>query len=135
MPLSPGRRLGPYEIVELVGTGGMGEVYRAIDTRLTRPVAVKILSALLKDSPDHRQRFEREARAISSLTHPHICTLYDIGHEDNVDFLVMEYLEGQTLAARLARGPLPLEDVLRYGVEIAEGLDEAHRHGVASPKS
>jgi len=108
----------------------MGEVYRAIDTRLTRPVAVKVLSALLKDSPDHRQRFEREARAISSLTHPHICTLYDIGHEDNVDFLVMEYLEGQTLAARLARGPLPLEDVLRYGVEIAEGLDEAHRHGV-----
>src|SRR6266540_2273650 len=102
----------------------MGEVYRAIDTRLTRPVAVKVLSALLKDSPDHRQRFEREARAISSLTHPHICTLYDIGHEDNVDFLVMEYLEGQTLAARLARGPLPLEDVLRYGVEIAEGLHD-----------
>ena len=108
----------------------MGEVYRAVDTRLTRRVAVKILSALLKDSPDHRQRFEREARAISSLTHPHICTLYDIGHQGDVDFLVMEYLEGETLAARLARGPLPLEDVLRYGVEIAEGLDEAHRHGV-----
>lgn len=130
MPLLPGTRLGPYEIVDLVGAGGMGEVYRAVDTRLTRRVAVKILSTLSKDIPDHRQRFEREARAISSLSHPHICTLYDIGHQDDVDFLVMEYLEGETLAARLARGPLPLEDVLRHGIEIAEGLDEAHRHGV-----
>jgi serine/threonine protein kinase/TolB-like protein len=130
VPLLPGTRLGPYEIVELVGMGGMGEVYRAVDTRLERHVAVKVLSTLSKDSPDHRQRFEREARAVSSLTHPHICALYDIGQQDGVDFLVMEYLEGETLAARLARGPLPLEDVLRYGVEIAEGLDEAHRHGV-----
>ena len=105
----------------------MGEVYRATDTRLSRRVAVKVLALLAKDG---RQRFEREARAISSLSHPHICALYDVGQQDDVDFIVMEYLEGETLAARLGRGPLPLADALRYGVEIAEGLDEAHRHGV-----
>jgi len=127
VPLLPGTRLGPYEILDLVGTGGMGEVYRATDTRLSRRVAVKVLALLAKDG---RQRFEREARAISSLSHPHICALYDVGQQDDVDFIVMEYLEGETLAARLGRGPLPLAEALRYGVEIAEGLDEAHRHGV-----
>ena len=130
MALSSGTKLGPYEIVSPLGAGGMGEVYRARDTRLDRAVAIKILPAHLSDSPEAKQRFDREARAISSLNHPNICTLYDVGHQDGVDYLVMEFLEGETLADRLMRGPLPLEQVLKYGGEICEGLEKAHRGGV-----
>src|SRR5437867_6381127 len=130
MSLSPGTRLGPYEIIAPVGAGGMGEVYRAKDTRLDRIVAIKVLPSHVASDPELRQRFEREARAVSSLNHPHICALYDVGHQDGTDFLVMEYLEGETLAARLERGPLPLEDVLRRVIEIADALDKAHRQGV-----
>jgi Tol biopolymer transport system component len=130
MALTPGARLGPYEIAERLGIGGMGEVYRAIDTRLDRIVALKVLPADVSDDPARRQRFEREARAIASLNHPHICTLYDIGVADGVCFLVMEHLEGETLAQRLRRGPLPVVDALRYAIEIAEALDHAHRDGI-----
>jgi Tol biopolymer transport system component len=130
VPLSPGSRLGPYEIVAALGAGGMGEVYKAKDTRLDRVVAIKVLASHLSASPELQQRFEREARAISSLSHAHICTLYDVGHQDGVDYLVMEHLEGESLAQRLARGPLPPEQVLRLGVEIASALDSAHRQGI-----
>src|SRR2546427_491879 len=130
MALGTGTRLGPYEILSPCGAGGMGEVYRAKDTRLDRTVAVKILPAHLSDNPDLRLRFEREARAVSSLNHAHICTLHDIGHQDGVDFLVMEYLEGETLADRLRKGPLPPEQFARTAVEIADALDRAHRQGV-----
>jgi len=130
MTLSTGSRLGPYEILAAAGAGGMGEVYRARDTRLDRTVAIKILPAYLSARPDSKQRFEREARAISSLQHPNICTLFDIGSQDGTDYLVMEYLEGETLAERLAKGPLPPDQVLKYGIEIAEGLEKAHRSGV-----
>ncbi|WP_051978899.1 serine/threonine-protein kinase [Edaphobacter aggregans] len=130
MPLTPGTRLGPYEILAPVGTGGMGEVYRARDTRLGRDVAVKILSTHLSSDPDLKWRFEREARAVSLLTHPNICCLYDIGSHDGIDFIVMEYLEGETLADRLATGLLPLQQVLKIGVEIADALDKAHRQGI-----
>jgi len=130
MTLASGTRLGPYEITSPLGAGGMGEVYRARDTRLDRTVAIKILPAHAA-SEERRQRFEREARAISSLSHPHICVLHDVGRHDGIDYLVMEYLEGETLADRLKRtGALPLEQVLRFGVEIADALDKAHRHGV-----
>jgi len=128
--LSPGSRLGPYEIVAPLGAGGMGEVYRATDTRLGRDVAIKVLSSNLSSSPELRQRFELEARTISQLSHPHICALYDVGREGETDFLVMEYLEGETLADRLARGPLPLDQTLRHGIEIADALDKAHRQGI-----
>jgi eukaryotic-like serine/threonine-protein kinase len=128
--LSSGTRLGPYEIQSPLGAGGMGEVYRARDTRLNRTVAIKILPAHLSEKPNARQRFEREARAISSLQHPNICTLFDVGHQGGVDFLVMEYVEGDTLAQRLAKGPLPPKEVLRWGIEICEGLEQAHRRGV-----
>jgi eukaryotic-like serine/threonine-protein kinase len=121
MALSAGTKLGPYEIFSQLGSGGMGEVYRARDTRLDREVAVKILPSHLSENADAKQRFEREARTISSLNHPHICTLYDVGQQDGVDFLVMEYLEGETLAARLRKCPLPIEQVFRYGIEICEG--------------
>ena len=130
MSLTLHTRLGPYEILTLLGAGGMGEVYRAKDTRLDREVAIKVLPQHLSRSPEFRQRFEREARAISQLTHPHICTLYDIGHSDGVDYLVMELLEGETLAHWLAKGAMPLEQVLRYGIEMASALDAAHRKGV-----
>src|SRR6266851_7469168 len=130
MQLSPGTRLGPYEIVSAVGAGGMGEVYRARDTRLDRTVAIKVLPQHLADTPEARQRFEREARAVSALNHPHICTLHDVGSQDGTEFLVMEYLEGETLAARLEKGPLPLEQVLKLGIEIADALDKAHRQGI-----
>jgi Tol biopolymer transport system component len=113
-----------------VGVGGMGEVYRARDTRLDRTVAIKILAAQLSDNRGARQRFGREARTISSLNHPHICTLYDVGHQSGIDYLVMEFLEGETLADRLAKGPLPPEQVLKYGIEICEGLEKAHKTGV-----
>jgi serine/threonine protein kinase len=108
----------------------MGEVYKARDTHLDRIVAIKVLPAHLADRPELRERFEREARTIASLNHPHICTLHDIGQQDGIDFLVMEYLEGETLATRLLKGPLPLDQVLRYAIEIADALDKAHRKGV-----
>jgi Tol biopolymer transport system component len=128
--LSTGTRLGPYEILSPLGAGGMGEVYKARDTRLERTVAVKVLPSHLSDSPDVRQRFEREAKMISQLSHPHICALHDVGSQDGVEYLVMELLEGETLSDRLARGPLPLEQTLRYGQEIADALDRAHRQGI-----
>jgi eukaryotic-like serine/threonine-protein kinase len=130
MPLTPGTRLGPYEILVAAGAGGMGEVYRARDTRLGRDVAVKILSTHLSFDPDLKRRFEREARAVSALTHPNICCLYDIGSQDGIDFIVMEYLEGETLDERLSTGPLPLQQVLKIGVEIADALDKAHHQGI-----
>jgi len=130
MTLVAGARLGPYEILSPLGAGGMGEVYRARDTRLERTVAVKVLPSGVSASPEVRQRFEREAKTISQLSHPHICALYDVGRENDVEYLVMEYLEGETLSERLARGPLPSEQTLRYGVEIADALDKAHRQGI-----
>jgi Tol biopolymer transport system component/predicted Ser/Thr protein kinase len=129
-PLEPGTRLGPYEINAPLGAGGMGEVYRARDTRLDRTVAVKILPPDLARSTALRQRFEREARAISALNHPHVCALHDVGRHEGIDFLVMEYLEGESLAARLKKGPLPLSQALRYAGEIARALDCAHRKGI-----
>src|SRR5262249_1011325 len=113
-----------------VGAGGMGEVYRAKDTRLDRTVAVKVLPAHLSRSDEVRQRFEREAKTISSLSHPNICSLYDVGNQDGTEYLVMEFLEGETLTDRLGRGPLPPEQVLRYGIEIASALDKAHKQGI-----
>src|SRR5215203_6169894 len=130
MSLSPGARLGPYEIVSPAGAGGMGEVYRARDTRLDRTVALKVLPPDLTNDPAARQRFEREARAVAALSHPHICTLHDIGQQDGTDFLVMEYLDGETLAARLARGKLPLDQALQYGIQIADALAAAHKAGI-----
>jgi serine/threonine-protein kinase len=128
--MNPGTMLGPYEVLSLLGAGGMGEVYKARDTRLDRIVAIKILPAHLAGKPELRERFEREARTIAGLNHPHICTLYDIGRQDGIDFLVMEYLEGETLATRLLKGPLPLDQVLRYAIEVSDALDKAHRKGV-----
>ena len=130
MPIPVGTKFGPYEIVAPLGSGGMGEVYRARDTRLDRSVAIKILPAHLSDNAEAKQRFEREARAISSLNHANICTLYDVGNQDGAEYIVMELLEGTTLAGRLTRGPLPTDQVLRYGMEICEGLERAHRNGV-----
>ncbi|HSD72329.1 MAG TPA: protein kinase, partial [Thermoanaerobaculia bacterium] len=130
MTLAAGSRLGPYEIVSPIGAGGMGEVYRARDTRLERTVAIKVLPSHLSSSPESRQRFEREARTISQLSHPHICALHDVGREGDVEYLVMEYLEGETLADRLLKGPLPLEQTLRYGMQISDALDKAHRQGI-----
>jgi len=131
MALAPGTHLGPYEITAPLGAGGMGEVYRARDMRLERTVAVKILPAQFSSDPVRKQRFEREAKTISSLNHPHICVLYDVGHQDGMDYLVMECVEGETLAKRLEKGPLPLEQVLKYGMQIADALDKAHRSGIA----
>jgi Tol biopolymer transport system component len=130
LTLSPGTRLGPYEIVSPIGAGGMGEVYRAKDTRLDRDVAVKVLSSHLSTSEEVRQRFEREAKTISKFSHPHICALYDVGREGETDYLVMEFLEGESLADRLGKGALPTEQILRYGIEIADALDKAHRQGI-----
>src|SRR5579871_3881970 len=130
MAVTAGTKLGPYEIQSPLGAGGMGEVYRARDTRLDRAVAVKVLASHLSSSPELKQRMEREARAISSLNHPHICQLYDIGSHDGTDFLVMEFLEGETLADRLKRGPLPLNEILKIGISVAEALAAAHRHGI-----
>jgi len=130
MPITAGIKLGPYEILGPIGAGGMGEVYRAKDTRLDRIVAIKVLPSHLSENPQLKQRLEREARAISSLSHPHICALYDIGSQNGIDYLVMEFLEGETLARRLDKGAFPAEHVLRYGVQIAEALDKAHRQGV-----
>src|SRR5262245_3287953 len=130
MRLTGGVLLGPYEIVAPLGAGGMGEVYRARDTRLDRTVAIKILPAAMAADPDRRERFRREARVVSSLTHPQICTLYDVGEQGGVDFRWMEHLPGETLAHRLLRGPLPLEEVLRTGAQLADALDAAHRQGL-----
>ena len=130
MTVAAGSRLGPYEVLSPLGAGGMGEVWKARDTRLERIVAIKVLPAHLSKSEEIRQRFEREARTISSLSHPHICALYDVGNQDGTEYLVMEYLEGETLTDRLARGPLPTEQVLRFGIEIADALDKAHRQGI-----
>jgi eukaryotic-like serine/threonine-protein kinase len=130
MLLAAGMRLGPYEILAPLGAGGMGEVYRARDVRLERTVAIKILPGQFSCDPLHKQRFEREARTISNLNHPHICVLHDIGHQDGIDYLVMECVEGETLAKRLEKGPLPQEQVLKLGAQIADALDKAHRSGV-----
>src|SRR5262245_22851892 len=130
MPLISGTKLGPYEIVSPLGAGGMGEVYRAKDTRLERTVAIKILPKEMSGDLARKQRFEREAKTISSLNHPNICTLHDIGSQDGVDFLVMECVEGETLAKRLEKGSLPVEQVLKYGAQIADALDKAHRAGI-----
>src|SRR5712692_7939215 len=130
MPLAAGTRLGPYEILSPAGAGGMGEVYRARDTRLERTVGIKVLPTHLAANPDLKQRFEREARAVSSLSHPNICTLHDIGHQSGVDFLVLEYLEGETLDRRLTKGPMPLDELLRCAVQMADALEKAHRQGI-----
>src|SRR5690349_15451036 len=130
MTLARGSRLGPYEIAALCGAGGMGEVYRARDTRLDRTVAIKVLPPGLSANEELRVRFEREARAISALSHPNICALYDIGSDGGHEYLVMEFLEGETLAERLARGPLPFSLVVRLGAQIAEALQQAHRSGI-----
>jgi eukaryotic-like serine/threonine-protein kinase len=130
LALTSGARLGPYEILSAIGAGGMGEVYKARDTRLDRLVAIKILPAALAGDPQFRERFDREARAISQLDHPHICALYDVGAHDGASFLVMQYLEGETLADRLAKGALPLDQALKTAIEIASALDKAHRAGI-----
>ncbi len=122
MALTAGTRLGPYEILSPIGKGGMGEVYKANDTRLDRTVAIKVLPEHLAESPERKARFEREAKAISQLNHPHICTLHDVGEQDGIDFIVMEYIEGETLAERLKKGALPLDKALEYGFQIADGL-------------
>ena len=130
MTVESGSHLGPYEILSAIGAGGMGEVYRARDKRLDRTIAVKVLAPSLSDNAEHRQRFEREARTVAALSHPHICPVYDIGVHDGLDYLVMEYLEGENLAARIAKAPLPIDEALRYAIQIADALDQAHRHGV-----
>jgi len=127
MMLAPGVRLGPYEIEAVLGAGGMGLVYRARDTRLDRPVALKVLPEEFRERSDRQQRFQSEARIISALSHPHICALFDVGEQDGASFLVMEYLEGETLEDRITRGPLPAADVLRYAAQIADALDHAHQ--------
>src|SRR5690348_12133520 len=130
LSLTVGTRLGPYEIVAPLGAGGMGEVYKARDTRLNRMVAIKVLPAGLAGEPQRQERFRREARAISSLTHPHICALHDLGLSNGIDFLVLEYLDGETLAHRLLRGPLKFDDAVKTAAQIAEALDKAHRAGI-----
>ena len=130
MSVNPGTRFGPYEILSPAGAGGMGEVYKARDTRLDRIVAIKVLPTHLADRSESRERFEREAKTIASLNHPHICALFDIGRQDGTDYLVMEYLEGETLAQHLQKGPLPLEQTLRYAIEMSDALDKAHRKGI-----
>ncbi len=130
MPPQPGSRLGPYELTAPIGAGGMGEVWRGRDTRLDRSVAIKILPAGFAQDDERRQRFEREAKAISSLNHPHICTLFDVGHEGDTHFLVMELLEGESLADRLQKGPLPLDQVVKFGGQVADALDAAHKQGI-----
>src|SRR6266851_8432998 len=130
MALAAGTKLGPYEILAMLGAGGMGEVYRALDTRLERIVAVKVLVSHLSSSPELKQRMEREAKAISSLNHRHICHLYDIGSQDGTDYMVMEFLEGETLAERLRKGAMPLNEIFKTGIAVAEALAVAHRQGI-----
>src|SRR4051812_38538706 len=130
MFLTPGTRLGPYELVAAIGAGGMGEVYRARDTRLDRIVAIKVLPSQFAADPELRARFDREARAVSSLNHPHICALYDVGSEADAHFLVLEFLEGETLADRLGRGPVPIDQTLSIAMQVCDALDRAHRAGI-----
>src|SRR5436309_9777601 len=130
MALASGTKLGPYEILAMLGAGGMGEVYRARDTRLDRTVAIKVLASHLSSSPELKQRMEREAKAISSLNHPHICHLYDIGSQHGTDYMVMEFLEGETLAERLRKGAMPLNEIFKTGIAVAEALAFAHRQGI-----
>src|ERR1022692_366571 len=131
MPLSAGEKLGPYEILSAIGSGGMGEVYKARDTRLDRTVAVKVLPEHIAKREDLRARFEREARAVGSLKHPNICVLHDIGNHDGVgSYMVMEFMEGETLATRIEKGALPLDQALKFATQIADALDRAHRAGV-----
>ena len=130
MTISTGTRLGPYEVIAPIGAGGMGEVYKAKDTRLDRTVAIKVLPEHLK-SPERKARFEREAKAISQLNHPHICTLYEFDTQDGVDFLVMEYLEGETLADRLSKGALPLDQALRHAIDSCSDPWEGDRRALA----
>src|SRR5437588_8805888 len=137
MAVQPGTKLGPYEIVSPLGAGGMGEVYKAADTRLNRTVAIKVLSPHFADDVERRHRFEREAQTIAALNHPNICTLYDVGREPStgsgqgdIEFLVMEFLEGETLADRIRRGPLPLDEALKIGTAVADALEKAHGQGV-----
>src|SRR6202163_1905337 len=130
MALTSGTKLGPYEILSPLGAGGMGEVYKARDSRLERTVAIKVLPQHLSQSEEVRQRFEREAKTISSLSHSHICALYDVGNQDGTEYLVMELLEGETLAERVARGALPRDQTLRFGAQIASALEAAHRRGI-----
>jgi serine/threonine protein kinase len=130
MPLTSGTKLGPYEIQSALGAGGMGEVYRALDTRLDRTVAIKVLASHLSSSTELKQRMEREARAISCLNHPHICHLYDIGSQNGTDYLVMEFLEGETLAERLRKGPIAWNEILKIAIAVAEALAIAHRQGI-----
>ena len=130
MTLAPGTKVGPYEILAPLGAGGMGEVYRACDTRLQRTVAIKILPLQFSSDPVRKERFEREAKAVSKISHPHICTLHDIGHQDGMDFLIMELLEGETLEQRLTKGALSSEQTVRYATQIADALGKAHKKGV-----
>ena len=130
MPLASGTSLGPYQIEAPLGAGGMGEVYKARDTRLDRTVAIKVLPEHVAQDPDLKQRFEREAKTVAALSHPHICPVFDVGEQDGVNFLVMEYLEGETLAQRLKKGALPLDQALTVAIEIADALDKAHRQGI-----
>jgi len=130
MTLVSGTKLGPYEVIAPLGTGGMGEVYRARDTRLDRDVAIKVLPGKLSSDTNLKQRLQREARSVSKLSHPNICTLHDIGHHDGLDFLVMELVEGETLEQRLVRGPLPTEQVLRIASQLADALANAHKLGI-----
>ena len=130
MPLVSGTKLGPYEIIAPIGAGGMGEVYRANDTRLDRTVAIKILPEHLAESNEAKQRFEREARSISSLNHPNICALYDVGSQGEMSYLVMEFVQGETLEARLLKGPVPVKQVLEIGTQICDALEKAHRAGI-----
>ncbi|HWC66342.1 MAG TPA: serine/threonine-protein kinase, partial [Thermoanaerobaculia bacterium] len=130
MSLAAGTRLGPYEILSALGAGGMGEVYKTKDTRLDRIVAVKVLPEGLAAAPERKARFEREAKAISALSHPHICALYDVGRAEGVEYLVMEHLEGETLESRLDRGALPIDQTLALGLQIADALEAAHRRGI-----
>src|SRR5260370_20446478 len=130
MPIPSGTRFGPYEMLSAVRGGVMGGVYRAKDTGLDRVVAVKVLPAALAQDPEKRQRFEREARSISTLSHPHICTLHDIGQYEGVDYLVLEYLEGETLEKKLEKGSLPTQEILKYAIELADALDKAHRQEI-----
>ena len=127
MALVSGARLGPYEILAPLGQGGMGEVYKARDMRLDRTVAIKVLPQHLRDDDELRRRFEHEAKSLAALSHPHICPVFDVGRQEDVDFLVMEYLEGETLAHRLEKGALPLDQALRTAIEIVDALDKAHR--------
>src|SRR5678816_1502348 len=128
--MQPGTRLGRYQIRSAIDAGGTSEVYKAHDTRLDRTVAIRVLPAQVTADPELCERFERRARAVAALNHPHICTLHDVGHQDGIDFLVMEYLEGQTLATRLENGALPLDQALQSAIQIAGALDKGHRQGI-----